>query len=119
MAVAWIRQAAIGAVCAALLSVAAAAPRPQLVQSKPAVEVDVELVLAVDVSYSMDPDEQALQREGYRLALTSKEFLSALRQGAHGKIAITYIEWAGEHDQKIVMPWRLIDGPEAADAVSA
>jgi hypothetical protein len=119
MAVAWIRQAAIGAVCAALLSVAAAAPGPQLVQSKPPVEVDVELVLAVDVSYSMDPDEQALQREGYRLALTSKEFLSALRQGAHGKIAITYIEWAGEHDQKIVMPWRLIDGPEAADAVSA
>jgi hypothetical protein len=119
MAVAWVRQAAIGAVCAALLSVAAAAPGPQLVQSKPPVEVDVELVLAVDVSYSMDPDEQALQREGYRLALTSKEFLSALRQGAHGKIAITYIEWAGEHDQKIVMPWRLIEGPESADSVAS
>lgn len=84
-----------------------------------AIPVDIELVLAVDVSYSMDPDEQALQREGYRLALTSKEFLSALRQGPYGRIAITYIEWAGEFDQKIVMPWRLIDGPEAADAVAA
>src|SRR5262249_54730968 len=82
-------------------------------------DVDVELVIAVDVSYSMDPDEQALQREGYILALTSKEFLQALRQGANGKIAITYFEWAGQFDQKIVMPWRLIDGPEAADAVAA
>jgi len=84
-----------------------------------AIPVDVELVIAVDVSYSMDPDEQALQREGYVLALTSKEFLQALRQGAHGKIAVTYFEWAGAFDQKIVMPWRLIDGPEAADAVAA
>ncbi|HEX2654964.1 MAG TPA: DUF1194 domain-containing protein, partial [Xanthobacteraceae bacterium] len=56
--------------------------------------VDVELILAVDVSYSMDPDEQALQREGYVFALTSPEFLSALRNGMHGKIAVTYFEWA-------------------------
>ena len=76
-------------------------------------------MIAVDVSYSMDPDEQALQREGYILALTSKEFLQALRQGAHGKIAITYFEWAGQFDQKIIMPWRLIDGPEFADAIAA
>ena len=84
-----------------------------------AIPVDVELVIAVDVSYSMDPDEQALQREGYVLALTSKEFLQALHQGAHGKIAITYFEWAGQSDQKILMPWRVIDGPESADAVAA
>jgi len=108
---------AIAAFAAAVL---AAPGSPRLADNSPnAVPVDVELVLAVDVSYSMDPDEQALQREGYRLALTSKEFLSALRQGANGKIAVTYIEWASENDQKIVMPWRLIDGPEAADAVSA
>ena len=93
---------------------------PRLADKSPSsIPVDVELVLAVDVSYSMDPDEQALQREGYRMALTSKEFLSALREGVNGKIAITYIEWAGEFDQKVVMPWRLIDGPEAADAVAA
>src|SRR5262249_24563997 len=48
-----------------------------------------------------------------------KEFLQALRQGAHGKIAITYFEWAGQSDQKILMPWRGIDGPQAADAVAA
>jgi hypothetical protein len=79
-------------------------------------DVDVELVIAVDVSYSMDPDEQALQREGYILGLTSPEFLNALQQGVHGKIAITYFEWAGATDQKIVVPWRLIDGPAAAKA---
>ena len=80
--------------------------------------VDVELVLAVDVSYSMDPDEQALQREGYVGALTSAEFLNALKQGMHGKIAVTYFEWAGASDQKIVMPWRVIDGAASAQAVA-
>ena len=78
--------------------------------------VDVELVLAVDISYSMDPEEQALQREGYIAGLTSREFMQALRQGMHGKVAVTYFEWAGPFDQKIVVPWRLIDGPETADA---
>jgi hypothetical protein len=80
--------------------------------------VDTELVLAVDVSYSMDPDEQSLQREGYMAAITSREFMQALRSGMHGKIAITYFEWAGPGDHKIIVPWRLIDGPEAADAVA-
>jgi len=78
--------------------------------------VDVELVLAVDVSYSMDPDEQALQREGYITGLTSREFMQALRNGINSKVAVTYFEWAGPFDQKIIVPWRLIDGPEAADA---
>jgi hypothetical protein len=105
------------AMASALLVMAFA---PHIADNRPgAIPVDVELVIAVDVSYSMDPDEQALQREGYVLALTSKEFLQALRQGPHGKVAVTYVEWAGQSDQKIVMPWRLIDGPEAADAIGA
>jgi hypothetical protein len=84
-----------------------------------AIPVDVELVLAVDVSYSMDPDEQALQREGYAKALSSKEFMQALREGVNGKIAVTYIEWSSQYDQKVIMPWRLISDPESADAVAA
>ena len=112
----WFRNlAVIGAVAGAGLALAAsAAPTvPKFTDTRAsAIPVDVELVIAVDVSYSMDPDEQALQREGYVLALTSKEFLQALRQGAHGKIAVTYFEWAGQSDQKILMPWRVIDGPE-------
>jgi hypothetical protein len=110
-----------GAFSVAGLVLAAAAPSPPRFadRSPSAIPVDVELVIAVDVSYSMDPDEQALQREGYTQALTSREFLRALREGANGKIAVTYFEWAGANDQKVVMPWRLIDGPEAADAVAA
>ena len=111
-----------GAVAAAGVALAAfAAPSlPRFADKSPnAIPVDVELVIAVDVSYSMDPEEQALQREGYVTALTSREFLRALHEGPNGKIAVTYFEWAGQNDQKIVMPWRLIDGPEAADAVAA
>jgi hypothetical protein len=80
--------------------------------------VDVELILAVDVSYSMDMDELAIQREGYAQAIVSKEFLQALKSGPNGKISITYFEWAASSDQKIIIPWRLIDGPETADAVA-
>jgi Protein of unknown function (DUF1194) len=96
------------------------------VRGKPATaaaDVDVELVIAVDVSYSMDPDEQALQREGYIIGFNSPEFLNALQQGLHGKIAVTYFEWAGSSDQRVVVPWRVIDGPATAkaftDAVAA
>jgi hypothetical protein len=113
--------AVAGGLAAAIFAIVAfAAPNPRFADRRAnAIPVDVELVIAVDVSYSMDPDEQALQRDGYVQALTSKEFLTALREGANGKIAITYFEWAGQFDQRIVLPWRLIDGPEAADAVAA
>jgi hypothetical protein len=118
VSVAWIAVAAALAI-SALTGVAAAAWR---VAAEPgnavSTNVDVEIVFAVDVSYSMDPDEQALQREGYVAALTSPEFLNALRQGMHGRIALTYVEWAGVNDQKIVVPWRIIDGPATARAVA-
>ena len=81
--------------------------------------VDVELVMAVDISYSMDFDELKLQREGYVEAIASQEFLNALKQGMHGKVAVTLVEWAGVNDQRIVLPWRLIDGPASAQAVAA
>ena len=89
---------------------------PQLSENLPS--VDVELVLAVDVSYSMDMDELAIQREGYPQAIVSKEFLQALKTGPNGKISVTYFEWAASSDQKIIIPWRVIDGPETADAVA-
>jgi hypothetical protein len=82
-------------------------------------EVDVELVLAVDISYSMDLEEQRLQREGYIKALTSPDVLNAIRNGPNGRIAVTYFEWAGANTQRIVVPWQVIDGPETADAFIA
>jgi hypothetical protein len=95
----------------------AEAPR-QLVDKEATPSVDVELIIAVDVSYSMDMDELAVQREGYAQAIVSKEFLQALKTGPNGKVAVTYFEWAASNDQKIIIPWRVIDGPETADAVA-
>ena len=119
----------IGAVLAAgmmaggdIASVAAPGPRQQPVQlsaETDATAVDVLLVLAVDVSYSMDMDELAIQREGYAQAIVSKDFLQALKSGPNGRVAVTYFEWAASSDQKIIIPWRVIDGPESADAVAA
>jgi hypothetical protein len=98
-----------------------AAPKPgnQVSDSrdKPA-SVDIELIIAVDISYSMDMDELAVQREGYAQAIVSKEFLQALKAGPSGKIAVTYFEWSALNDQKVIIPWRVIDGPETADGVS-
>lgn len=74
--------------------------------------VDLELVIAVDVSYSMDVEEQQVQRQGYVAAFRSPEIVNALRGGALGKVAVTYIEWGGSAVQ--VVPWSLIDSPESA-----
>ena len=81
--------------------------------------VDVELVLAVDVSYSMDPGELLLQREGYAEAIVSNEFLQALKAGPNRRLALVYVEWSGPNDQKIIVPWRLIDSRESAAVVAA
>ncbi len=78
--------------------------------------VDVELVLAVDISMSMDPEEQRLQREGYIAALRDPEILKAIRAGQHGRIALTYMEWAGPDIQIHLVPWRVIDGRDSAEA---
>ena len=109
-----------GAIAVAGWSGGNAAPHSgtMLADKRPdAMQVDTELVLAVDVSYSMDPEEQQLQREGYIAALTSREFMDALKGGSNGKVAVTYFEWAGPFDHRIIVPWRLIDGPAAADRV--
>ena len=80
------------------------------------VEVDLELVLAVDVSRSMSADELETQRRGYAEALRSPEVIGAIEGGLLGRIALTYIEWAGQYSQRSAVEWTLIDGPEAAHA---
>ncbi len=84
-----------------------------------ATSVNVELVIAVDVSYSMDMDELAIQRTGYAQAIVSKDFLAVLKASPGGKVAVTYFEWSMSGDEKVIIPWRVIDGPESADAVAA
>jgi hypothetical protein len=76
--------------------------------------VDVELVLAVDVSGSVDPFEARQQRDGYVAALTNAEVIAAIKGGALGKVAVMYLEWAGMEYQRVVVPWTVIDGEESA-----
>lgn len=82
-------------------------------------EVDLELVLAVDVSRSMDLDELDVQREGYVAAFRHPEVLEAIRSGPLGRIAVTYVEWAGPLSQATVVPWTVIDGEESALAFAS
>ena len=81
--------------------------------------VDLELVLAVDVSLSMDMEEQRLQRDGYVAALRDPQVIAAIQSGPSGRIAITYVEWAGPFNQVTVLPWTIVDGAQAAEAVAA
>lgn len=82
--------------------------------------VDLELVLAVDISLSMDYDEQRVQREGYAGAFRHPEVISAIRTGGgFGRIAVTYVEWAGVGTPRIVVPWTVVDGAETAEAFAA
>jgi hypothetical protein len=91
----------------------------QLVNEDGLPSVDIELAIAVDVSYSVDIDELVVQRKGYAEAIVSKEFLQALKAGPNRRLAVTYFEWSASNDQKIITPWRLIDGLESAEAMAA
>lgn len=76
--------------------------------------VDLLLVLAADVSRSVDHQKFMLQREGYAAAVSNPQVLDAIRSGAHGKIALSFVEWSGVGAQKVVIDWTVIDGPQAA-----
>lgn len=79
------------------------------------IDVDVELVLAVDASRSMQSFEQKIQRDGYVAALRQKDVVRAIREGVHGKVAITYVEWAGSTMQRVIVPWMIVDSSETAE----
>jgi len=95
-----------------LTFVAAIAALPQALLAE--TEVDLELVLAVDVSRSMDIDELNVQREGYVAAFRHPDVISAIQSGPLGRIAVTYVEWAGPLNQTAVIPWTLIDSVDGA-----
>ncbi len=99
-----------------LLAAAAALFASQSLAAEP---VDVELVLAVDVSLSMSPEELEIQRSGYAAALTHERVLAAIADGIHGRIAVTYFEWAGTNSHHVVVPWTIIANGADADRVAA
>jgi hypothetical protein len=81
--------------------------------------VDLELILAVDVSGSIDEVEAGLQRDGYLKAIISRSVVGAITAGRHRKIAVTYVEWAGGHYQRIVVDWTVIRDMATAKAFAA
>ena len=80
--------------------------------------VDVELILAVDVSGSMDRQEHELQRQGYTAALRHPDFVRAVQAGGFQRVALTYVEWAGPGRHAIVLPWTAITDEAEARAVA-
>ncbi len=105
-------------VCAALVGLGAATVAPAR-----EAELDLELVLAIDVSRSMDDEELELQRQGYAGAFLHPAIVAAIRGGAQGRIAVTMVEWAGSHHQRVIVPWTVIRDEESsaafADAILA
>jgi hypothetical protein len=77
-------------------------------------QVDLLLVLASDVSRSVDQQKFLLQREGYAAALTDPRVLKAIRSGAHGRIALCFVEWSGAGAQKVVIDWTLVGSDDTA-----
>ena len=78
--------------------------------------VDLELIVAVDVSGSMDEEEHVLQRQGFVAAFRHPEVINTIMSGFIGRVAVTYVEWAGPVSQVVTVPWRIIDGKDSAGA---
>ena len=100
----------------ALMAVTAAATMPVAASE---IEVDVELVLAVDVSRSMTPRELEIQRRGYAEALVSEDVVKAIEGGLLGQIALRYVEWAGHGSQRVIVDWTLIQNRLDAEHFAA
>lgn len=81
--------------------------------------VDLELVLAVDVSGSIDPVEARLQRDGYVAALRHPDVIEAIQSGEHGRIALAYVEWAGHEHRILVLDWTEVSDAASAEAFAA
>jgi hypothetical protein len=105
-----VKMVSVGALCAAALAPSAIPQQPQQIK------VDVELVLAVDTSRSMDQTELELQRGGYIQAFREKEVAQAITSGPEGKIAVTFMEWGAPYEQNQLIPWTIIDSEAAARA---
>src|SRR6266498_2361400 len=93
---------------------AAAAASTATTATRAETPVDLQLVLAVDVSRSIAEVEAELQRRGYIEALTNDRVIDAILSGEHRRIALCYTEWAGTHYQMVVIDWTVVDSPLAA-----
>lgn len=107
-------------VMAVFLSVLAGSAFFERQQSRAAnaMAVDMLLVMAVDVSYSVDESEFRLQMDGMALAFQDPAVHRAIKSGTLGRIAVAVTQWSGENQQVVGIPWQIIDGPNAARRLS-
>ena len=84
-----------------------------------AAETDLEVILAADVSRSIDDSEFELQRKGYAAALSDPRVLTAIHGRTNSSIGVCFIEWSGEEDQQVVVDWTEIRDEEDAGTVAA
>jgi hypothetical protein len=92
-----------------------------ILDSRPAAAgepVDLQLVLASDVSRSVDEREFQLQRQGYAQAFRDRRVLQAIKSGVLGRIAVSFVEWSGIEFQKVVIDWMVIGDEETAGLFS-
>ena len=81
---------------------------------RPAAAVDLELVLAVDASTSVDYREFNLQMAGYAAAFRDRDFIAALETFAGGGLAVCLLLWAGPQQSRVAIDWSIVrDGPTA------
>ena len=102
-----------------LVAVAAGLLGAGMAPSRAAEKVDLLLVLAADVSRSIDSDKYELQRKGYAAAMSDPDVLRAIAAGPNGRIAVAFVEWAGAGSQRLVIDWTLIGTPDEATAFGA
>jgi hypothetical protein len=101
----------LAAILVSLPLFVAAPPRPS---AGGAAEVDLLLVLAADVSRSIDDQKFELERRGYAAAFADPRVLEAIASGQTGRIATAFVEWAGANSQKVVIDWTVIKGESDA-----
>ena len=95
-----------------LLILAGAAAVPAAAAA--AEQVDLLLVLAADVSRSVDNAKFQLQREGYAAAISDPRVLDAIRSGRNGRVGLTFVEWSGAGSQRVLIDWTTIGDAETA-----
>jgi len=110
-----IQAAALAVTASIAVSVDPATAQPASPASAHSIAVDAELVLAADISLSMLPDELAIQRQGYASALADPRVIEAILAGPNRRVALAFVEWAGVHEQNIVIPWTILDSAAAVE----
>ncbi len=88
-------------------------------QARDRIAVDLELVLAIDVSLSVDAEEAMLQRRGYIQAFRDPLVIEAIASGILGRIAVIYFEWANSAHTDLIVDWTLIDSAVSAERFAA